>query len=530
MENWETPNEYAGSNIQQTMVKIAEGFPEKEQSVITARGLAGGGTYDNPSADGIAGQGVPEQMVWVLSKGEWEAIKGTGNENNAIIQHDNAYWLRTGHESYKLLAWFGMHSQAGLNYRNVSTSTASGIVARPALSLDLSVVFFTSAASETSGKSAATAGAGLFSAQALGGTVKFTMKDSRQTLAVNATKAQSQQQAQTLEFSYTGATTGTNQYISCILTDSTGAVKYYGKLADSSNAESGNLTIPLSGIADGTYTLQIFSEEANGALYTDFCSEPVTMKVSVSSGTGTVSKFGGTILHEHSWDAVWSHDKTGHWHECTASGCPITDNSQKDGYAAHIYDQKVVDDTYKASEATCTEPEKYYYSCICGAKGSETFASGEAAGHTWSDWVSNGDGTHSRTCSQCQETERKDCSGGTATCAEKAVCESCGAEYGEVNPSNHTNLVKTEATPATQSEAGNIEYWYCDGCGKYFSNAAGTKEISKEDTAIPVLTEHTGDVQTGDDSNITPWIAVMLASGIVLMVTAFYNRKKKYSR
>ena len=93
MENWETPNEYAGSNIQQTMVKIAEGFPEKEQSVITARDLAGGGTYDNPSADGIAGQGVPEQMVWVLSKGEWEAIKGTGNENNAIIQHDNAYWL-----------------------------------------------------------------------------------------------------------------------------------------------------------------------------------------------------------------------------------------------------------------------------------------------------------------------------------------------------------------------------------------------------------------------------------------------------
>jgi hypothetical protein len=74
-----------------------------------------------------------------------------------------------------------------------------------------------------------------------------------------------------------------------------GNVAYYGKLKDSSTNASGNLNIPLAGVANGTYTLQIFSEEANGQSYTDFCSEPVTMTLEVNGGVGTVSDFGGTI-------------------------------------------------------------------------------------------------------------------------------------------------------------------------------------------------------------------------------------------
>lgn len=94
-------------------------------------------------------------------------------------------------------------------------------------------------------------------------------------------------------------------------------------------------------------------------------------------------------------------------------------------------------------------------------------------------------------CSECGYECQHD--GGSATCADKAVCGICGEEYGEVNASNHTNLVKTEAKPATHMTAGNKEYWYCNGCGKYFSDEAGTKEISLEDTVIPKLTEHTAD-------------------------------------
>lgn len=122
----------------------------------------------------------------------------------------------------------------------------------------------------------------------------LTVKTASQTLDVAATAAQAAQTGSTLTFGYRNATTGTNQFVSCVLL-SGGNVAYYGKLADSSTNASGNLNIPLAGVANGTYTLQIFSEEANGANYTDFCSEPVTMTLEVNGGVGTVSDFGGTI-------------------------------------------------------------------------------------------------------------------------------------------------------------------------------------------------------------------------------------------
>ena len=92
--------------------------------------------------------------------------------------------------------------------------------------------------------------------------------------------------------------------------------------------------------------------------------------------------------------------------------------------------------------------------------------------------------------------------GGTATCTALAVCTGCRQSYGSVNPDNHTNLVKTEAKAATHLETGNREYWYCDGCNKYFSDEAGTKEITLESTVIPKLTEHTAD-DTGWHSDET---------------------------
>ena len=84
------------------------------------------------------------------------------------------------------------------------------------------------------------------------------------------------------------------------------------------------------------------------------------------------------------------------------------------------------------------------------------------------------------------------------------MCETCGAAYGDVNPANHTNLAKTEAKAATHLAEGNIEYWYCDGCGKYFRDQAATEEIADlSEIVIPKLAEHTPD-STGwhsDDNN-----------------------------
>ena len=107
-------------------------------------------------------------------------------------------------------------------------------------------------------------------------------------------------------------------------------------------------------------------------------------------------------------------------------------------------------------------------------------------GHTYGEWTSNGDGTHTRRCTVdgCTGSETKDCSGGTATCTEKAKCSACGVGYGDLNPAHHANLVNVPAKAATTSAEGNIEYWHCGGCGKYYKDAAAQDEIKQEDTVI----------------------------------------------
>ena len=147
-------------------------------------------------------------------------------------------------------------------------------------------------------------------------------------------------------------------------------------------------------------------------------------------------------------------------------------------------------------------------------------------GHTYGEWVSNGDGTHTRQCTVdgCNGVETKDCSGGTATCAEKAVCEVCGKAYGELDPKNHTDLKHIPTKAATEDAEGNIEYWYCSGCGKYYSDKDGTKEIAKADTVTAKLPK---SPQTGDNSNLMLWIALLLISGGALIGTTVTEKKKK---
>ena len=91
-------------------------------------------------------------------------------------------------------------------------------------------------------------------------------------------------------------------------------------------------------------------------------------------------------------------------------------------------------------------------------------------------------------------------SGGTATCKDKAVCEVCRQPYGEVDKSNHTSLKKVDAKNATYTEEGNIAYWYCGDCGKYYSDAEATKEITKADTVIPRKTHSSNPGSTGTGS------------------------------
>lgn len=148
-------------------------------------------------------------------------------------------------------------------------------------------------------------------------------------------------------------------------------------------------------------------------------------------------------------------------------------------------------------------------------------------GHTFGEWVSNGDGTHTRQCTVdgYNGLETKDCSGGKATCAEKAVCEVCGKAYGELDPKNHTDLKYIPAKAATTDAEGNIEYWCCKGCGKYFADSACTKEITAKDTVKGKLPSDKKSPKTGASGMFTLCAALLLASGGT--AAAISKRKKK---
>ena len=117
--------------------------------------------------------------------------------------------------------------------------------------------------------------------------------------------------------------------------------------------------------------------------------------------------------------------------------------------------------------------------------------------------------------------------GGTATCKDKAKCEVCGESYGKLAPNNHANLKHIDAKAATKTSEGNIEYWYCDGCNKYYKDAKATQEITKAQTVTAKLPDDSKSSQTGDNSNLALWIALLFISGGAVTVTTVYGRKKK---
>ena len=151
-------------------------------------------------------------------------------------------------------------------------------------------------------------------------------------------------------------------------------------------------------------------------------------------------------------------------------------------------------------------------------------------GHTFGEWTSNGDGTHSRKCTVdgCKGVETMACSGGTATCTEKAVCEYCGKAYGKTDSNNHTDLKHIDAKAATKTAEGNIEYWYCGGCDKYYSDKDGINEIKKADTVTAKLPGDPKSPRTGNASDLALWISLLLVSGGVTGVTAGLRKKKKH--
>ena len=196
----------------------------------------------------------------------------------------------------------------------------------------------------------------------------------------------------------------------------------------------------------------------------------------------------------HDFTTSWTHDDNEHWKQC--SRC-----DKKDDVSPHTWDSGTV-----TTAPTCTKAGERTYTCTeCGATKTEPI---DATGHSWkSDWTS--DATHHwHECANesCDVTDNAgkngyaEHSGGKATCTQNAVCEICKASYGSLDLNNHTDLKHIDAKAATAAEEGNIAYWYCDGCKKYFSDKDGTKEIAKADTVTAKLPPK---ITAGDGAAVT---------------------------
>ena len=190
---------------------------------------------------------------------------------------------------------------------------------------------------------------------------------------------------------------------------------------------------------------------------------------------GSITLIGNTPAHEHVWSDAWSKDATHHWHDCTAAGCDVTVNADKNGYAAHNYNKKVTTKDYLKTAANCTDAAVYYYSCECGAIGTKTFTDGTALGHTPSTVWSKDATHHWHVCTTCNTELNKEAHnpGPAATETTPQTCTVCGYEIAPVLPHEHnyTEQVATDEHKASSATCtAKATYYYSCKCG-----ANGTK-------------------------------------------------------
>ena len=178
---------------------------------------------------------------------------------------------------------------------------------------------------------------------------------------------------------------------------------------------------------DASNYVLIASGYKNDAAPEKFSYENDSTPVSATSKNNSTADL---VVCQHNWNSTWSSDSFSHWHDCSIC-------KGKGDIAAHTYDQQVKTKAYEKSSATCLSGTTYYMSCVCGAKGADTFEIGDKdpdnhSGILNNDWKSN-DTNHWKEYSCCRaHAEEAAHSGGTATCQNKAVCSTCNKPYGDL--------------------------------------------------------------------------------------------------
>lgn len=263
----------------------------------------------------------------------------------------------------------------------------------------------------------------------------------------------------------------------------------------------------------------------------------------------------GTVAN-HDWNTTaWESSANGHWHKCNTAGCTETNDfsahtpdhqgGATEEYAikcsvcgyeieaqlqhTHVFDKEVVADQYLASKANCTDPAKYYKSCKCGEKGTDTFTSGEALGHTeGTEWEKDATG-HWHICtvagcgvvidgSKAAHTPDRE----AATETDPIKCSVCGFEIAPALGHNHAH--------GTDWKSDEDNHWNECACGDKANTAAhkdentdGKCDVCEYNVGLPTEPD---TPQTGDNSMMHLWIILLCVSGLGVIATTVLGKKR----
>lgn len=450
------------------------------------------------------------------------------------------WWLRSpSADNTDLAGAVGTYGYVDCNHVN------NVWAARPAFNLDLNSVLFTSAAA--GGKSANGMDSGLTAiGNYAGNEWKLTLLDDSRDFSISNAAIE----GSTVTFSYSNAKTGENEYISAIIKDNSGNITHYGRLKNTTEAAdaSGTVNIDLSGIDMTSKTLYVFSEQYNGDYMTDYASAlqkislnvlskettPQAVFTAAGDSSGTLSNVDASMKYSVDGGASWT-DITGTTAEITGvtADKDIQVVKKGDGTATADSDAQIIDVTQAAIPVGIGKTD-----CTTAAQNDGTITGVDSTMEyrlsAASEWTSISGNTVSGLANGTYDVRVK--ANGTVLASEVATvtigAHTCAAqgdwhsdetghwntcECGEkLNEAAHTFewVIDKEATAA---EAGS-KHEECTVCG-----------YAKAAVEIPATGETTSP-ETGDNSNIALWIAVMLAAGTALTGTVLYSRKRKYSR
>lgn len=328
-------SEYAPSELKTAIDALEAKLTTEENAAVKKRTLASG-SYNGENTDCVAGAQVDNAVFWPLSIAEAHAV----NQDLRIVNKEHTNWAMY---HWWLRSPCKLSSSAAVVHGNgevlddgmYHTSDEFGV--RPAFNLNLNAVLFTSAAVDGKPDGGLTP-----ISEHTGNEWKLTLLDNSRNFTVTETTA-SGNPGDPLTLHYSGATTGTNEYISVILADNSGA-KYYGRVAQPTEA-TGTVEIEIpSDLAPGSYTLKVFSEQYNGDRKTDYASN--FTNIALTAGKQVDEQFALTCGSTYYFDL-------------SGAGIPGTANSNLPDntlrYVPFTYAGTV--DAYKLTSAMATTEE-----------------------------------------------------------------------------------------------------------------------------------------------------------------------------